>query len=144
MNRKLPVESAVILGRGAVILARKEELMVVRLKRAYEAPDDSDGFRVLVDRLWPRGLSKERARLDLWAKEIAPTEDLRKWFGHDPEKWKEFRRRYFRELHQKKAWIEKFLIRAGGEIVTLVYAAKSDKFNNALALKEYLEKEFLR
>jgi uncharacterized protein YeaO (DUF488 family) len=114
---------------------------LIRVKRAYEAPDEGDGLRVLVDRLWPRGLNKERSRLDFWAKELAPTEDLRKWFGHDPQRWREFKRRYFKELRQKKAWIDTFLECAKGKTITLVYAAKADKFNNALALKEYLEKE---
>jgi len=117
---------------------------VIRVKRVYEPPDEEDGVRVLVDRLWPRGLSKERAKVDLWAKEIAPSEDLRKWFGHDPAKWKEFKRRYFEELRPKKGWIEAFLKGSAGKTTTLVYAARTDKFNNALALKEYLEKESRR
>ena len=121
-----------------------EELWVIRVKRVYEPPDEEDGVRVLVDRLWPRGLSKERAKVDLWAKEIAPSEDLRKWFGHDPAKWKEFKRRYFEELRPKKGWIEAFLKGSAGKTTTLVYAARTDKFNNALALKEYLEKESRR
>ena len=117
---------------------------MIRVKRVYETPDEHDGVRVLVDRLWPRGLNKERAKLDFWAKEIAPTEGLRKWFGHDPQKWREFKRRYFEELRRNGTWIEKFLKRVRGKTITLVYAAKADKFNNALALKEYLERESLK
>ncbi len=117
---------------------------MIRVKRVYEPADEGDGFRVLVDRLWPRGLNKERAKLDFWAKEFAPTEGLRKWFGHDPQKWREFKRRYFEELRQNKAWIQKFLQGVGRKTITLVYAAKADKFNNAQALKEYIERESLK
>jgi uncharacterized protein YeaO (DUF488 family) len=110
-----------------------------RVKRVYAEPSESDGFRVLVDRLWPRGLSKEGARVDLWLKDIAPSDGLRKWYGHDPEKWPEFKRRYFRELKEKEALLEEITSRRGQ--VTLLFGSKEEKLNNASALKEYLEKK---
>lgn len=112
--------------------------MGVQLKRAYEPPAASDGLRVLVDRLWPRGVSKEAARIDQWLKEIAPSAELRKWFGHDPAKWQEFRRRYFRELDEQQKAVAALRghIRAG--TVTLVYGAKDEQHNDAVALREYL------
>lgn len=112
--------------------------MGVQLKRAYEPPAASDGLRVLVDRLWPRGVSKEGARIDQWLKEIAPSTELRKWFGHDPAKWQEFRCRYFRELEEQREAVAALrrLIRAG--TVTLVYGAKDEQHNDAVALREYL------
>jgi uncharacterized protein YeaO (DUF488 family) len=107
-------------------------------KRAYSLPDPSDGFRVLVDRLWPRGLRKEDARIDLWLKEVAPSPALRRWFGHDPARWREFRRRYFRELDANAAVVEELRDRARKRTVTLVYAAKDEEHSHALALEEYL------
>jgi uncharacterized protein YeaO (DUF488 family) len=111
----------------------------IRLKRAYEPPKKEDGFRILVDRLWPRGVSKNSARIDLWPKEIAPSPELRKWFGHDPSKWTEFRKRYFREIRNQPEAVARLeeLMRKGP--VTLVYGAKDERRNNAVALKEYLE-----
>lgn len=113
--------------------------MPIKIKRVYGQPDKGDGFRILVDRLWPRGLSKEAAKIDLWLKDIAPSDGLRKRFAHDPKKWAEFKRRYGAELKDKKELIE--LIRGKGreQVVTLLYGAKEGKFNNAIALKEYLE-----
>ncbi len=113
--------------------------MQISLKRAYEAPDDNDGLRVLVDRIWPRGVSKEQLRLDRWLKEIAPSNELRKWFGHDPEKWDEFKRRYFSELEQREELIEELLKNCGAGRMTFIFSAKDEKHNNAVALKEYLE-----
>ncbi len=114
--------------------------MPVQIKRVYDKPLKEDGFRVLVDRLWPRGLSREKAKVDLWVKEIAPSDALRKWFAHDPAKWDEFRTRYFSELDKKK---ELFSMIAGkpGQPVTLLYGAREEKFNNAVALREYLKKK---
>jgi uncharacterized protein YeaO (DUF488 family) len=114
--------------------------MPVQIKRVYDQPLKGDGFRILVDRLWPRGLSKEKAKVDLWVKEIAPSDSLRKWFAHDPLKWDEFRTRYSSELNKKK---ELFSMIAGkpGQPVTLLYGAKEEKFNNAVALREYLKKK---
>jgi len=111
---------------------------MIKIKRIYESPMKADGFRILVDRLWPRGISKEKAKIDLWFKDIAPSDHLRKWFAHDPAKWKEFKRRYFNELDKKKDVIAKIPKKSESNI-TLLYAAKDDKHNNAQALKEYLE-----
>ena len=111
---------------------------MVHLKRVYDSPADGDGCRILVDRLWPRGVSKARARIDLWLKDISPSDSLRKWFGHDPAKWSEFKRRYFAELKGNKAPVDLILERIHQGTVTLVYGAKDDKHNNAVALKEYL------
>ncbi|MBC5648379.1 DUF488 domain-containing protein [Christensenella tenuis] len=115
---------------------------MLKLKRVYEGAGEEDGFRILADRLWPRGESKEKAAIDLWEKEIAPTPGLRKWFGHTPEKFPEFRKKYIAELERNPA-LEPFLTtvrnRAAGGNVTLVYAAKDSKNNDAVVLKEYLE-----
>lgn len=110
---------------------------MIKIKRIYETPLDGDGFRVLVDRLWPRGVSKDKAKIDLWLKDIAPSDQLRKWFAHDPAKWMEFKRRYFKELDKKKDLIDQISKRDKNNI-TLLYAAKDDKHNNAQALKEYI------
>ena len=112
--------------------------MTIRLKRAYEPPEDTDGLRVLVDRLWPRGMSKESARLDYWAKEISPSDELRKWYNHDPDEWLEFKRRYFEELQGKLNEVKNLVNIIAGQSVTLVYSSKA-RWSNALALKEYLE-----
>jgi uncharacterized protein YeaO (DUF488 family) len=120
---------------------RRKELMRIWLKRAYEEPGPNDGFRVLVDRIWPRGAGKEQLKLDAWLKEIAPSGKLRQWFGHDPEKWDEFRARYFEELGDKPKVVEDLRAMGGTGRITLVYGARDEKHNNAVALKEYLEKK---
>ena len=112
--------------------------MAIRLKRVYESALPQDGFRVLVDRLWPRGVSKSSARIDLWLKEIAPSAALRKWFGHDPAKWTKFRERYDRELDANAAAVAELRKHARRGPVTLVYSAKDQEHNQAVALKEYL------
>lgn len=112
---------------------------MIKVKRVYEQPSDLDGLRVLVDRLWPRGLKKSEASLDLWIKEIAPENSLRKWFSHDPEKWEEFRKCYLKELEQKEEYVQELLGKARETDITLLYAAKNEVFNNATVLKEYLE-----
>ncbi len=112
--------------------------MVIKLKRAYEMPESGDGFRVLVDRLWPRGVSKDSALIDLWLKEISPSTGLREWFGHDPSKWIEFRKRYFRELDHNPEAVKQLREHMSQGPVTLVYAAKDQEHNDAVALKEYL------
>lgn len=112
----------------------------MEIKRIYEAASEDDGFRILVDRLWPRGLRKEKAKVNLWLKEIAPSNDLRKWFSHDPGKWEEFKERYFEELEDKKDLIDLILKKTEEGKITLLYQAKDEKFNNAIALKEYLLK----
>jgi len=114
--------------------------MAIKVKRVYEPPLVSDGERWLVDRLWPRGLAKEALQLAGWAKEAAPSDALRRWFSHDPSKWEEFLHRYFAELDANPAAWQPILeaMRAGD--VTLLYAAQDPKYNNAVALKTYLEK----
>jgi len=111
----------------------------IQLKRAYEPPEPDDGFRILVDRLWPRGVSKSLARIDLWLKEIAPSTPLRKWFGHEPAKWTTFRQRYFQELKERPEAIAQLVEHVRNGPVTLVYGAKDQEHNDAVALKEYLE-----
>ncbi len=113
---------------------------MIRLKRVYEKAGAEDGFRILVDRLWPRAVSKEKARVDLWLKEIAPSDALRKWFAHDPKKWDGFRTRYRDELKAKKELVQqlKRLEKERGTL-TLLYAARDVKHNNAVALKEILK-----
>ena len=113
--------------------------MAIKLKRAYERPEVDDGFRVLVDRLWPRGVSKSSAKLDLWLKEIAPSAELRKWFGHDPKKWKQFRTRYLRELKDHSEVVAELLPHARHDTLTLVFGAKDEEHNDAVVLKEFLE-----
>jgi uncharacterized protein YeaO (DUF488 family) len=108
----------------------------VRLKRAYEPASSADGVRVLVDRLWPRGLHKIDAAIDRWLKEIAPSTELRRWFGHDPERWSEFRRRYAVELGQHVAAIDGLRDMARTGIVTLIYGARDDQHNQAIVLRD--------
>jgi uncharacterized protein YeaO (DUF488 family) len=112
--------------------------MEIRIRRAYEAPQRDDGHRVLVDRVWPRGVSRDALALDAWEKEIAPSTPLRKWFGHDPGRWKEFQERYFSELDDKQEAIGALLDRARRGRVTLVYGARDPEHNNAVALRIYL------
>ena len=110
----------------------------VRSKRAYDPAEPGDGYRVLIDRLWPRGVSKERARLDEWARELAPSTELRTWFGHDPERFAEFRRRYLRELAAQDEKLGELRNRAQEGAVTLVYAARDDQHNDAVVIAELL------
>ncbi len=114
--------------------------MPMQVKRVYDKPVKEDGFRVLVDRLWPRGLSKEKAQVDLWVKEIAPSDSLRNWFAHDPAKWDKFRKRYFSELDKKRELLA-MITGQPGQPVTLLYGAREEKFNNAVALREYFKKK---
>ncbi len=111
----------------------------IRLKRAYDAPAPGDGCRVLVDRLWPRGISKDAAHIDLWLKDIAPSTELRQWFNHDAARWQEFRRRYLVEIKEHPEALAQLTAVARKGAVTLVYGAKDGEHNNAVALKEYLE-----
>lgn len=110
-----------------------------KLKRAYEKPAKDDGFRVLVERLWPRGVTKQKAALDEWLKDVAPSPELRKWFGHEPAKWEEFRRRYRDELKQHADQVKELTQRGQKGDVTLVYGAKDQEHNAAVVLKEVLE-----
>ncbi|MCL4363806.1 DUF488 family protein, partial [Patescibacteria group bacterium] len=103
---------------------------MIKLKRAYEAWDKDDGFRVLVDRLWPRGISKEKTHLDLWLKDVAPSTELRRWFSHDPNRWQEFKERYLKEIRRKKELISQLVrLEKKHEIITFVYGAKDRKHN---------------
>ena len=112
----------------------------IRIKRVYDAPGPEDGKRILVDRLWPRGLTKEKAKIDYWAKDIAPSNELRTWYGHDPAKWDEFRKRYFAELRKNSAGIDALTEAMGKGLVSFVYSSTERTINNAEALKLYLEK----
>jgi len=114
--------------------------MNIKTKRVYEQPDKKDGERILVDRLWPRGLTKEKASVDLWLKEIAPSTELRKWFAHDPAKWKSFRGRYETEIRHNDDLVKVLEDKAKGGTVTLVYGARDENHNEALVLKQFLEK----
>ncbi len=114
---------------------------MIYLKRAYEEPAKQDGLRILVERLWPRGVSKEKAAVDLWLKDLAPSTELRKWFNHDPEKWNEFRKRYWSELNEKGDLLTLLKHRTTEGNVTLVFAASDEERNSAVALKEYLEEK---
>ena len=112
---------------------------MIHLKRAYEEPSRADGLRVLVDRLWPRGLTRERAAVDLWLKDVAPSPELRKWFGHDPARWEQFQTRYRQELQEKKDAVRLLKQKAKEGTVTLVYAARDEEHNGALVLKRILQ-----
>jgi DNA-3-methyladenine glycosylase len=112
--------------------------MTVRIKRIYEPPAAEDGYRILVDRIWPRGVSKERAKLDLWLKEVAPTTQLRTWFHHEDPKWPEFRRRYRAELDGNPAVAELRALVSEHDRVTLLYSAHDEKENQAVVLRDYL------
>lgn len=114
--------------------------MGLKIKRAYEPASAEDGVRVLVDRIWPRGLSKETARIDAWLKDLAPSTELRRWFGHDPGRWSEFRRRYFRELEARPGLVEQLRAMRRGRTLTLVYAARDREHNNARALGEFVDR----
>ena len=115
--------------------------MQIWLKRAYEEPASTDGTRVLVDKLWPRGVKKEEARIDVWLKEIAPSDDLRKWFGHDPDRWDAFRKQYINELKENEEVVKKLCEIVEGGRVTLIYGAKDEQHNNAVVLKQYMEED---
>lgn len=112
---------------------------MIQLKRVYEEPSRDDGLRILVDRLWPRGLTKARAAVDVWLKDVAPSTELRKWFGHDPAKWKQFQVRYRKELRDKKSALELLEQKTEENTVTLVYGARDEEHNEALILKRILE-----
>ncbi|GMV91686.1 MAG: hypothetical protein AMXMBFR82_14640 [Candidatus Hydrogenedentota bacterium] len=113
--------------------------MSVSIRRAYDPPTRNDGKRILVDRLWPRGVSKDDLAVNSWMKEIAPSNELRKWYGHDPQKWEEFKVRYRKELDAQPDAIAELVEYATSGRITLVYSAKDTGLNNAVALREYLE-----
>lgn len=146
MRRRQPVYCAGIIvdyikqrRAGLLYGAAEEAAMDIRVKRAYEKPAKSDGVRVLVDRLWPRGIRKDEAGLDAWMKEIAPSNELRKWFNHDPGRWEEFEARYHRELEEHADLVGRLAALARKGRLTLVYGARDEERNNAAALKTYLE-----
>jgi uncharacterized protein YeaO (DUF488 family) len=118
--------------------------MTIDLKRVYDPPANSDGRRILVDRIWPRGITKADLQIDAWLKDLAPTTELRKWFGHDPAKWDEFRKRYAGELEQRSEALEELVEKARAGRVTLVFSAKDTEHNNAVALREHLERRLKR
>lgn len=114
---------------------------MIIVKRVYDPIDQDDGTRFLVDRLWPRGFKKDVLHIDEWLKDIAPSKELRQWFGHDPEKWDEFRKLYFTELDNKKESVQHLIESSSKGNVTLLYSAKDAMHNNAMALKEYVERQ---
>lgn len=118
--------------------------MIVHIKRVYETPASGDGYRVLVDRIWPRGLGRKEARVDRWCKEIAPSSELRRWFGHDPSRWEEFRRRYRKELEQSPELVAEFMANARSAELTLLFSARDVQHNNAVVLREWLEERLGR
>jgi len=121
---------AIGVGSGSLIVR-----IDVRVKRVYEQPEPDDGYRVLVDHMWPRGVSRERARIDRWARELAPSNDLRKWFAHDPQRFPQFQLRYRQELADRRHLIDSLLDVAREGTVTLVYAARDRQHNNAVVLQ---------
>ena len=114
--------------------------MPIFLKSVYSEPQSEDGLRFLVDRLWPRGMSRERLKIDAWLKELAPSNELRLWFGHEPEKWEEFRRRYLSELAERGKMVAELLAKIKDERATLLFAARDQQHNNAVVLRDYLER----
>ncbi len=118
--------------------------LTIKTKRVYDAPTRADGCRILVDRIWPRGLSKDAAAIDAWIKDVSPSTSLRQWFGHKPSKWASFKSKYFGELAKEKNATCLVLEACTGPIVTLVFGAKDVQHNNAVALKEYIERHVTR
>lgn len=116
----------------------------IKVKRIYDAREEKDGYRVLVDRLWPRGIKKENAEIDAWLKEVAPSTGLRKWFGHDPGKWGLFKKKYNEELKENEAVNELPALIKKHKLITLVYAAKDEQHNQAIVLKQYIENDLQR
>ncbi|MGD2129226.1 MAG: DUF488 domain-containing protein [Lysobacterales bacterium] len=113
--------------------------MKIGVKRVYDKPDPADGKRILVDRLWPRGLSKEGAKIDHWLRSVAPSNDLRKWYQHDPAKWAEFKKRYFAELRENASAVDELAGHLRQGKVTFLYSSREQQYNNAVALRVYLE-----
>lgn len=114
--------------------------MGIHIKRAYDEPSSEDGKRILIDRLWPRGLTKEKAKINLWLKDVAPSTELREWFGHDPAKWPEFQKRYQKELEANNMVVTQLLGELKAGVATLIYGAKDEAHNDAVVLKNFLEK----
>nr|WP_239537816.1 DUF488 family protein [Dyella mobilis] len=122
-----------------VVVSYRRPSVSIVVKRVYEPAKKTDGYRVLVDRVWPRGLKKEDAALDIWARELAPTTALRRWFGHDPARWEGFRHRYASELDARKTFWQPLVTQAERHPVTLLFGAKDEEHNQAVALKMYLD-----
>jgi uncharacterized protein YeaO (DUF488 family) len=118
--------------------------MAIKIKRIYQTAEAADGCRILVDRLWPRGISKDRAKLDYWAKELSPSNELRQWYQHDAARWDEFKRRYFQEIRSKPETRALLQHCTDNEVVTFLFSSKEITLNNAVALKEYVEHELLK
>ncbi len=114
--------------------------MGIQVKRVYDPPEESDGVRILVDRIWPRGMTKDRAQLDLWLKDVGPSIELLEWFDHQPDRWLEFQRRYFAELADKSTLLQEIREKARMGRVTLLFGARNREMNQAVALKQYLER----
>ncbi len=114
-------------------------MSMIKVKRIYDPPAPEDGFRILVDRLWPRGLSKDKAKVDVWLKEISPSHELRQWYAHDPKKWPEFKKKYCEEIRGEKEALDLITKKVREGTVTFLYSSKEEKLNNAVALKEFLE-----
>jgi uncharacterized protein YeaO (DUF488 family) len=112
---------------------------MIKTRRVYDKQEANDGFRILVDRIWPRGLKKNDIKIDLWQKDIAPSTSLRKWFNHDQRKWDKFKSRYYEELNGKQEIVKLLLEKAEKGTITLLYSSKEEQYNNAIALKEFLE-----
>jgi uncharacterized protein YeaO (DUF488 family) len=123
---------------GKRTIAGETRQLDIKLKRVYELPSRGDGVRVLVDRLWPRGLTKQAAAVDRWLRDLAPSTELRRWFGHDPERWAEFRRRYARELHDHGEQLDELRSLARKGRITLLFAARDEAHNDAVVLRELL------
>jgi uncharacterized protein YeaO (DUF488 family) len=121
-------------------------MMAIRIRRAYDPPLPEDGRRVLVERFWPRGMKKDRLFLNAWLRELAPSDELRRWFGHDPARWQEFRRRYRQELRgaRQQQLLDELTDQASRRNVTLIYSAREERFNNAVALREIIEERLSR
>ena len=118
--------------------------MRLQLKRVYEPPADIDGIRILVDRLWPRGLSKAEAKIEFWAKEVAPSNELRRWYQHEQEKWPEFQRKYLTELQNNSEAVYELITKIGYDNATLLFSSKETSLNNAAVLKEYFRDAFVK
>jgi uncharacterized protein YeaO (DUF488 family) len=117
---------------------------MIKTRRIYDKPEADDGFRILIDRIWPRGLKKNDVKIDLWQKDIAPSNAIRKWFNHDQRKWDEFKNSYYEELKDKQEIVRLFLEKAEQGTITLLYSSKEEKYNNAIALKEFLQSNKLQ
>lgn len=117
-------------------------MLMIKLKRIYEPPGEEDGHRILVERLWPRGLSKKKAAVGLWLKEVAPSSGLRRWYGHDPARWSEFKERYRAELAAQEELVAGLARMAGEGVVTFLFAARDEERNSAVVLKEYIEERY--